>query len=180
MYFKKLVGTKCYLSPINENDAEKFTKWLNNLEMTQYLSALFTKSINVQSERAILERLAKEHNYSIIDIKTNELLGNCGFVNLDHINQTSDVGIFIGNKDYWGKGYGTEALSLLVDFGFRVLNLHCISLIVISFNKRAIRSYEKIGFKIIGKKRESVLMGKDRHDMVYMDILFDEFYAKRK
>ena len=179
MYFKKMVGTKCYLSPIDENDAEKFTKWLNDLEVTQYIT-LYPRIINVQNEKGILEKIAKEHNYSIIDIKTNELLGNCGFLSMDNLNQTSEIGIFIGNKEFWSKGYGTEALSLLIDYGFKALNLHNISLRVISFNTRAIKAYEKIGFKIIGKMRESLLRGKDRYDMIYMDILYDEFYEKNK
>ena len=180
MYFKKMIGKKCYLSPIDENDAEKFTEWLNDLEMTQYLSAMYPRIINVQNEKGFLEKLAKEHNYSIIDLKSNELLGNCGFTNIDHINQTSEVGIFIGKKDYWNKGYGTEALSLLMDYGFKALNLHNIFLRVVSFNERGIHAYKKIGFKEMGRKRESVLKGKDRHDMIYMDILYNEFYEKLK
>ena len=180
MYFKKMTGKKCYLSPIDENDAEKFTEWLNDLEVTQYLSAMYPRAINAQNEKGFLEKLAKDHNYSIVDIKTNELLGNCGFPNIDNLNQTGEVGIFIGNKNFWNKGYGTEALILLVDFGFRVLNLHNISLRVVSFNPRAIKVYEKIGFRIIGKMRESILKDMERYDMIYMDILYNEFYEKNK
>ena len=176
MYFKKMIGSKCFLSPIDENDAEKFTGWLNDLEMTQFLPKLYSSIINVQNEKGLLERISKEHNYSIVDIKTNELIGNCGFHEMDQINQTSEVGIFIGNKEFWNKGYGTEALSLLLDYGFKALNLHNISLRVVSFNKRGIKCYEKIGFKIIGKKRESVSKGKEKFDMIYMDILYNEFY----
>ena len=179
MYFKKLTGKKCYLSPIDENDAEKFTEWLNDLEVTQYLTLLYPQVINAGKEREFLEKLAKEHNYSIVDIETNELLGSCGFANLNNLNQTGEVGIFIGNKNFWNKGYGTEALSLLLDFGFKVLNLHNISLTAVSFNSRAIKVYEKIGFKVIGKRRESILRGKERFDMVYMDILYNEFYKNK-
>jgi RimJ/RimL family protein N-acetyltransferase len=180
MYFKKLTGEKCYLSPIDENDAEKFTEWLNDLDVTQYLPAIYSRSINVKNEKELLEKLAKEHNYSIIDISTNELIGNCGFHHTDNINQTSELGIFIGNKAFWDKGYGTEALLLLMDFGFKVLNLHNITLCVVSFNKRAIKVYERIGFKMIGKIRESLLKGNERYDLIYMDILSNEFYEKNK
>ena len=178
MHFKKLIGNKCYLSPIDENDAEKFTEWLNDLEVTQYLSQMYPRIINVQNEKGFLEKLAKEQNYSIIDIKTDELLGNCGFIQINHIHQTGEVGIFIGNKKYWNNGYGTEALILLLDYGFKALNLHNISLCVVSFNSRAIRVYEKIGFKIIGKHREVILQGNKRHDRIHMDILYNEFYEK--
>jgi len=177
MYFKKMIGVKCYLSPMDENDAEKFTEWVNDLEVIQYLT-MYPRVIDVQNEKGFLEKIPKEYNYSIIDIKTNELLGNCSFDSIDHINQTGEVGIFIGNKEYWNRGYGTEALSLLMDYGFKALNLHNIFLSVVSFNERAIRSYEKIGFKVIGRKREAILRCKERHDLIYMDILHNEFYEK--
>ena len=179
MYFKKLVGKKCYLSPIDVDDVEQFTEWLNDLEVTQNL-ILYPQIISVENEKEFLEKLVKEHTYSIIDIKKNKLIGNCGFNAVDNINQTAEVGIFIGDKKYWDKGYGTEALILLMDYGFKALNLHNIFLTVYSFNKRGLKSYEKIGFKIIGNKRESLLRDKKRFDIVFMDILYDEFYKKNQ
>jgi len=177
MYFKKIIGIKCFLSPIDVNDFEKFTEWLNDLEVTQNLS-IYPVMINLKIEKEILEKLSNEHNYSIIDISTNELIGNCGFIDIDHINQTGEIGIFIGNKNYWNKGYGTEAMSLLIDFGFKALNLHNIMLKVYDYNKNAIKCYEKIGFKKIGIRRESIHVNLNKHNIVYMDILTNEFYEK--
>jgi RimJ/RimL family protein N-acetyltransferase len=174
-----MIGSKCYLSPINPNDAEKFTEWLNDLDITVNLN-LYNSIINTENEKSMLEKISKEHNCSIIDNKTNELIGNCGYIDLDHLNQTAEAGIFIGNKNYWDKGYGTEALTLLLDYGFKALNLHNIGLRVYSFNKRAIKSYEKAGFKIIGKRREALLRGKERSDIIFMDILCNEFYENNK
>ena len=177
MYYKKMTGKKCYLSPIDLNDVGKFTEWLNDLEVTKNL-LLFPHMISIENEKGFLEKLAKVHNYSIIDNSTNELIGNCGFSDIDHVNQTAETGIFIGNKKYWNNGYGTEALSLLLDYGFKALNLHNVLLRVYSFNERAKKSYEKIGFKIIGREREALLRGKERHDIILMDILYNEFYEK--
>jgi RimJ/RimL family protein N-acetyltransferase len=174
-----MIGRKCYLSPINVNDVHKFTEWLNDLEVTKNL-VLYPHIISIEIEKIFLEKLSKEHTYSIIDNGTNELIGNCGFNGIDQLNQTAEVGIFIGNRGYWNKGYGTEALILLMDYGYRALNLHNISLNVYSLNERAIKCYEKIGFKIIGRKRESLLRGKERHDNILMDILYDEFYEKNE
>jgi RimJ/RimL family protein N-acetyltransferase len=179
MYFKKLIGNKCFLSPIDPNDAEKFTEWLNDLELTINLT-LYNSIINAENERIFLNDLAKEHNYSIIDLETNELIGNCGFVDMDNVNQTAEVGIFIGNKNYWNKGYGSEALSLLMDYGFKALNLHNILIRVYDYNKRAKKSYEKIGFKQIGIRRESLYRNLEKHNIIYMDILPNEFYEKYK
>ena len=72
-------------------------------------------------------------------------------MNVNHIFRKAELGIFVGEKEYWGKGYGTEATELLLDFAFNILNLNSIMLIVNSFNERAIKSYEKCGFKLIGK-----------------------------
>jgi RimJ/RimL family protein N-acetyltransferase len=179
MYFKKLVGKKCYLSPIDENDAEKFTEWFNDLEITINLQ-LYNGVLNVENEKMFLANLSKEHSYSIIDFENDELIGNCGFLDIDHLNQTAEVGLFIGNKNYWNKGFGSEALTLLLDYGFKALNLNNIMLRVYSFNKRAIKSYEKVGFKIIGNRREALRRGKEVFDIIFMDILGKEFYEKNK
>jgi RimJ/RimL family protein N-acetyltransferase len=177
MYFKKLIGKKCYLSPMDINDAEKYTEWLNDLEVTSNLS-IFHSVINVEIEKEYLENLSKEHNYSIIDIDTDELIGSCGFIGLDHLNQIAEIGLFIGNKNYWNKGYGTESMNLLLDYGFNALNLNNAMLRVYSFNERAIKMYHKLGFKVIGKRRESLKRGSKIYDEIYMDILAKEYLIK--
>src|SRR5215510_5319044 len=179
MYFKKLIGEKCYLSPMNINDAEKYTEWLNDLEVT-YNLGIYHSIINTETEKEFLQKLSKEHNYSIIDCKSNELIGTCGFIEVDHLNQTAEAGIFIGNKNYWNKGYGTESFGLLLDYGFKALNLHNVMLKVYSFNKNAIKLYEKIGFKTIGIRRNALKRGNEVFDIVFMDILDKEFYEKNK
>src|SRR5215471_14020805 len=166
MYFKKLVGKKCYLSPMNINVAGKYTEWLNDLELTINLGPLYSRVLNVENETEFLKNLSKDQNYSIIDLETNELIGNCGFLEVDNLNQTGEVGIFIGNKSFWGKGYGTEALTLLLDYGFKALNLYNIQLRVFEFNKRGIKCYEKIGFKQIGIRRNALYRNMERHNII--------------
>jgi len=179
MYFKKIIGKKCYLSPIDINDAEKYTEWLNDLELTINLS-FYSRMTNINDGKTLLEKLSKEHNYSIIDLETDKVIGNFGFGNVDHLNQCADTVIIIGNRLFWNGGYGSEALTLLLDYGFKALNLHSVQLAVYLFNKRAIKSYEKVGFKIIGNKRESLKRGKEYYDILYMDILEKEFYENNK
>ncbi|MCD6101589.1 MAG: GNAT family N-acetyltransferase [Candidatus Cloacimonetes bacterium] len=175
-YFKKLIGNKCYLSPINIEDAEKYTEWLNDLEVSKYLS-LSREQITLQKEKEILEDMSKTRAqvFGIIDKKTDNLIGNCSLFSINHPNKRAEFGIFIGDKRYWNKGYGTEATKLILDYGFNILNLNSIMLEVYSFNKRAIKSYEKIGFKTIGKRRQAKIIGGKKYDIFYMDILADEF-----
>jgi RimJ/RimL family protein N-acetyltransferase len=179
MYFKKLVGKKVYLSPIDVNDAEVFTEWLNDIELLVNLQ-LYNGIISVENEKVLLDNLSKEHNYSIIDFETNKLIGNCGFFDIDHVNQTAEIGIFIGDKKFRNKGYGAEALSLLIDYGLKALNFHNIMLRVYEYNKSAIRCYEKIGFKQIGKRRKALYRNLEKHDIIFMDLLQGEFYENNK
>ena len=179
MYFKKLIGKKCYLSPMDTNNAARFTEWLNDMELLVHLQ-LYNSVISLENEKIFLEELAKGHNYSIIDLEKDELIGNCGFLEIDHVNQTAETGIFIGDNHCRNKGYGTEALSLLIDYGFKALNLHNVMLRVYEFNKIAIRCYEKVGFKQIGKRRESLLRNLEQHNVLYMDILPEDFYVKKE
>lgn len=177
MYIKKIPGTKCYLSPMSVEDAEQFTVWLNDLEVINYLT-LSSAVVSVDSEKEALQSLQKNHNYSIIDAETNELIGSVGFNEINSINQSAEIGIFIGDKSHWSKGYGKEALSLLINFGYKRLNLHNIYLTTYSFNKRAVACYESIGFKKFGEKREAVIRNRNYYNVIYMDILPDEFYEK--
>ena len=173
-YFKQVIGKKCYLSPSDPEDAEKYCEWVNDLSITMHLEP--TMSISVEAEKNIIRKLQAKHRiFSIIDLYTDELIGSCGLHDIDNVNGLAMFGIFIGRKDHWNKGYGKEATSLCLDFGFNVLNLHNIYLMVIDYNPRAIKCYEKVGFKTIGKRREARCFGGKRHDVIMMDILASEF-----
>ena len=174
MYFRKMVGSKCYLSPINVDDYDKYTEWLNDGEITQYLNFAHM-IISTESEKEILTILCKGHNYAIVDLSTDELIGNCGLLDHDQINQTAEIGIFIGRKEYLNRGYGREALSLLVDYSFNLLNLKNIILRVYAFNERAVRCYESVGFRTIGKRRGALTRNGKSHDVILMDIIPSEF-----
>jgi RimJ/RimL family protein N-acetyltransferase len=174
-YFKKMVGKKCYLSPINPEDVEKYVLWLNDMEVAQYLTLAY-RLVSLSNEKEILEKFSRQgDHYAIVESKSDELIGGCGLLNLDHINRISEVGIFIGDKNCWNKGYGEEALRLLLDYSFNILNLNNVMLNTYSFNTRAIRCYRKIGFKEIGRRRQAKVIQGKSYDIIYMDILAEEF-----
>ncbi len=181
-YFRKLVGDKCYLSPISLDDVERYTEWVNDMEIGQFM--LFTSSvIDLEKEKnALCELMKNNHVFAIIEKDTNKVIGNCGFHNLDNVHRHAELGIFIGEKTFWNQGIGSEACTLLLDYGFNILNLHSVSLFTYDFNKRAIKCYEKIGFKQSGVYREYIYMAGSYHDVIMFDILASEFtspYVKK-
>lgn len=175
MYFKKMVGSKCYLSPMCVDDFEIYAEWLNDLEITRYLTLAPTQ-ITSHAEKEAIVQLSKEHNYAIVDLGTDALIGNCGLMDLDPLNRTAEIGVFIGDKKRQGQGYGREAMSLLLRYGFDYLNLNNIMLRVYSFNERAIKSYKALGFKTIGKRRKAIVREGKESDILFMDMLASEFH----
>jgi len=117
MNVKKIVGKKCYLSPINIEDYDKYYQWLNDSETTIYLS-VFHEIIARHREKELLEKLIRteDGNYmmAIVEKSTDKLLGNCGLLNVDHVNKNAEFGIFIGDEKKRGKGIGEEATRLIL------------------------------------------------------------------
>ena len=174
-YFKKLIGDRIYLSPRNSEDVEKFTEWLNDFETTDYLgkSAILT---TLEGEKKYLEdNITQEANFVIVTLNDDKIIGTISLENINHINRCATLGIFIGDKDYRNKGYGTEAIKLILEYGFKYLNLKNIKLDLMSFNKRALNCYKKCGFKEYGRRRKCNFINGEYYDSIEMDILNEEF-----
>lgn len=172
-YYKKIVGSHVYLSPMNVEDAEQYAVWLNDLAVTDGLGSS-SRNASLEGEKKWLTDNAGEYQFAIVRLEDDKLIGNCGLHGLNQLAQSTEVGIFIGNEETRGKGYGTEALSLLVKYCFDYLNLHNVMLKVFSFNERAIHCYKKVGFKEIGRRREAYYVRGRFFDEVFMDILKGE------
>ncbi len=174
-YYRKMIGEKCYLSPVAIDDAEKYTEWVNDLEIGQFM--LFSSIIyDLDKERDTLKELM-EHGivFAIVEKDTNKVIGNCGLHNVSNVHRRAGFGIFIGEKTYWNQGIGTEATALMLDYAFNIMNLNNISLEVVAYNQRAVRCYEKVEFKYVGKRRNYIFMAGKYHDVLIYDILADEF-----
>lgn len=173
-YFKKLIGERIYISPMNVEDAEIYTKWLNNSEITQYLS-IHNSLVSITGERDYLENFSKqEFHMCIVKIENDELIGNISLENIDYKNGSAELGIFIGDEKNLGKGYGSEAIRLLTNFGFKELRLHSIYLRVYDINKRAQKAYEKCGFKEYGRQHEAMYRDGMYHDIIHMELINKE------
>jgi RimJ/RimL family protein N-acetyltransferase len=108
---------------------------------------------------------------------TNRLIGTCAFSQLDGENGSALYHITIGEKDAWGRGYGTEATRLMLEHAFTVLGLHRVALAVFEFNERAIRSYRSCGFVVEGRAREAIWRDGRWWDEITMSILDSEWAA---
>ena len=103
------------------------------------------------------------------------MIGTVSLEKINWHNRTATLGIFIGDKDFRNKGYGTEAIKLILEYGFKYLNLYNIKLDLMEFNARALKCYEKCGFKEYGRRRKCEYLNGKYYDIISMDILSDEF-----
>jgi UDP-4-amino-4,6-dideoxy-N-acetyl-beta-L-altrosamine N-acetyltransferase len=172
-----MVGDKCYLSPISLDDAERFTEWVNDLELGLFM--LFSTQIyDLDKERETLKQIMRDNeSFAIVEKDNNKAIGICGLVNVDVVHRHAQFGIFIGDKTYWNRGIGTEATLLTLDHAFNNINLNNVSLEVYSFNQRAIHCYEKVGFKYVGRRRDYIFKAGKYHDVLIYDMLAEEFQS---
>ncbi len=115
--------------------------------------------------------------FAMVNKNTDELLGTCSLDNIDPKDRRGVLGILIFQAKNQNMGYGTDAMKLLLWFGFTALNLHRIELTVFDFNEIAIHVYEKVGFTKVGRKREAYFVDGVYNDVLVMDILEGEYYS---
>lgn len=176
-YYRRLTGEKCYLSPCDPDDAQRWVSWFNDLEVTIPLGDEAYLPSTLLSELETLQDVLKHRRYvfSIVDSETDHLIGRCLLFDVDQVNGRAMLGIVLGEKGYWDRGYGLEATRLLLDFAFNLLNLNSVMLGTFSFNERALACYRKAGFRVIGRRREARVIAGARYDVILMDILASEF-----
>lgn len=173
-------GLKVRLRELRLEDVEEIMKHWNRLELRKYL-ALMTPHSATDEEQFVKGtwdgfRKLTRFAFGIEVIAEKLLIGVAELTNVEWINRHAVVGISIFNSSYHGKGLGTEALQLLLWYGFSVLNLRSVHLSVYAYNERAIKSYQKIGFKEIGRLREARYWHGGFHDVVILDLLASEFH----
>ena len=181
-FTRKIVGERVYLAPITASEEEivKFTNWMNDFAISDYIitsSAIYT----ALGEKDYLESAARDHNnrsFNIVAVEKDRLIGSITLKDINWVNRSAVLGIFIGDADFRAHGYGTEAVNLILEYGFRHLNLHSVQLEVLANNERAHRCYQKCGFQDTGKLREHVFVAGKYCDVLEMDILEDEFAGK--
>ncbi len=172
-----ITGEKIALGPARRELVPLYQKWMNDFEVVRTLGARLGPMTR-EAEEAWYERVSGgggEILFTIYERATMRPIGNTGLDDIDPFHRTATFGILIGEKECWGKGYGTEVTRLMLDYGFTALGLHNIMLTAYSFNERGLRAYTRAGFREIGRRREAFRLGGRAYDVVYMDCLAAEF-----
>jgi RimJ/RimL family protein N-acetyltransferase len=178
-----IYGERIRLRAITRDDLPHFVEWLNDPEVTQGL--MHYLPFSMEDEETWYESMRKgpkEEHPLMIDICSEEgwePIGDCGLFGIDWRIRQAEFGIVIGAKQHWDKGYGTEALELMIQHGFHTLNLNRISLRVYENNPRAIRSYEKAGLSIEGRLRQGHYDDGQYFDVILMSILRSEWQEEK-
>jgi diamine N-acetyltransferase len=171
-----LVGNRVILRPVEASDAVWMHKWMNDPEI-RGLTGEVTPSTLADTE-AYIQKLhtSSDRVWFIIEVKeTGRPIGETGLLRMFPPWRTTDLSIILGEKDAWGQGYGSETIRLVLDYAFGYLNFHRVSIGVVGFNEKALRFYEKIGFKREGIQRDGYFYNHRYSDFVMMSILEDEF-----
>lgn len=168
-----IAGERIYLSTFHAEDVPTLARWYSQLEVTAFIGMQGTAFVREQEQQwyeNYVKQNPAERHFAIVDAATHQLLGNVSLMDIRQIHQRAELGIVIGEKAYWSKGFGREAIRLMCQYGVAFLNLHTIYLWYVSYNLRGRRSYEAAGFVETGRIPESRLFNGVRYDDVLMTV----------
>lgn len=175
-----LLGKKLYLRPLEESDInQRYLNWINNSKVARFLEVNLFPITKIE-----LMAFYKQQKKSKIDIifaivaKNKDMhIGNIKLGNINYVHRYADLGIMIGERDFWDRGYGQEAINLLLNYAFNRLNLNKVILGVYGNHRAAIKCYRKIGFKVEGKIRKLLYFEGKYVDKIIMGISKKEFLS---
>ncbi len=179
-----ICGSRVRFRALERSDLAECQKWLNDPEVIEGLLQIVPLSSddeeNWYQQAMSREREARPLALEVLDGNGWRYVGNIGLMNLEWQARAAELGIFIGDKSIWNKGFGSEAVELLLRHGFETLNLNRIYLHVFANNLRARRSYEKVGFVLEGTLREAAYRHGGYLDVHLMSVLRSEWTAQRE
>jgi RimJ/RimL family protein N-acetyltransferase len=173
-----IVGALVALGPLRRDLLPSYQAWINHFGTVRNLTT--PRPMTSEQEASWYEQAANTSTsapFTIYERATWRAVGNTALHDIDHRNRTAEFGIVIGEEDCRGKGYGTEATRLVLDYAFTALGLHSVLLRVHEYNLAGQRAYHKAGFREIGRRRQSYWMGGRLWDVIYMDCLASDFVS---
>ena len=155
-----LVGEKVRLRPKRLEDAFQDYAWRKDPELAELdasppLQGSYEEYLKGYAWE--LEHPARHRRRFSIETLGGKYIGHCAFFDIDEGREEAQLGIMIADRDYWGKGYGTDAVKLLLEYGFSDLLLRAVNLRSLDWNIRAHRSFQKCGFTVVGKRMDGRL-----------------------
>ena len=171
-----IVGEKVAFGPIRRDLTHLFQMWPNDFEVRRFMGPM--RPTSLESIEDMYASIRKDDNQSYFTVyEKSELrpIGNAGLEGIDHAHGTAEFFIEIGDKESWGKGYGTEVTRLVLEYGFTCLGLHNINLWVFATHERGIRAYQRAGFRMAGRWRQAKRRAGRAYDLLLMDCLATEF-----
>ena len=163
----------------DEEAIAKYTRWISDEEILPFLGR-YNRVAQLDDEREWVKNVVKntkDISFNIVEKKTRNLIGNCS---LRQKNRNYILGILIGEKSARERGYGTEAVKMLVDFAFQNLNAHRVCLSLAADNTRAFNCYKRVGFVEFGREHETDWYDGKWHDTLHMEILESNYYQKTR
>jgi methionyl-tRNA formyltransferase len=161
------------LRPLRKSDSHLLYQWITDRDLVRFNSSYFP--VSEADHEDWIEKMIREHSELVIFVveekKEKKAIGICQLFNINWVYRNAELQIRIGDGDYLARGYGSEAVSMLIQFGFNDLNLHRIYLQVFASNQRAINAYKKCGFKQEGVARESAIIDGSWVDIIKMGII---------
>lgn len=170
-----LQGERVRLRAVEPSDLADYHRWLNDPEVARYLTIY--APLSMADEEAWYAAVRSDPNQKVLAIEseTGQHIGNLTLMHINWKDRSAELGIVIGDKSQWGKGYGKDAIRTLLAFAFGEMNLHRIYLRVYADHESAIKLYHRCGFVEEGRLREEVYSAGSYHDMLIMSILKREF-----
>lgn len=179
-----IFGERIRLRLMDKQDVPLFVPWLNDPDVRRGITVYLPVSLSF--EEAWFEEVSKgppEQLPLMIEVKEGDgwtPIGNIAVFGLNTRARNAEIGILIGDKSYWNRGFGTEAMELILKHGFDTLNLHRMHLRVLKNNPGAIKAYEKAGFVHEGIQRQAEYNNGEYIDILMMSVLEDEWRARKK
>jgi RimJ/RimL family protein N-acetyltransferase len=178
-----LKGKLVRLSAVDPEEFSKtFASWRRDSELMRLMDSNATRLSSQKDSQKSLEKELEEqqlnqHWFTIRSLADDKLIGDIGLYVVNWSGRDAFVGLGIGDRDFWGKGYGTDAMNVILRYAFMEVNLRRVTLTVFEYNPRAIRSYEKAGFHHEGRLRGLLHRDGKRYDELFMGILREEWMA---
>ena len=175
-----LIGDKIYLRPHKIEDLDTWHKWFNDPEVNVFLAhGVFPNTYRGQKQffENMYERKS-DLQLAIVDKKKDILVGTTGIHSINLINRNGDISIIIGNKDYWGRSFGKEAVSLLLSHGFKKLNLHKITAGMVSENIGSYKLFKSLGFTEEARLKEQIFCNGKYQDVIKFALFKRNYKSK--